>query len=109
VRRYPKDSPPKQSAPDEPDQAPAKSSVPGPYAAAVVVEPKPVPADLAKALISGFLGRGRDLEALATALRACSPAERALLGAAVPFGTGITGERCNQLRALFAGIDKEAS
>jgi hypothetical protein len=108
VRRYPRSQPPK---PPPDDLAAAKvhpsSSVPGPYAAPIVVEPKPVPAELAKALISSFLGRGRDLEALATALRACSPAERALLGAAVPFGTGITAGRCDQLRALFAGIAAE--
>jgi hypothetical protein len=75
----------------------------------VVVEPKPAPADLAKALVQGFLAKGRDLPELAVALRACSPAERGLLGASVPYSTGITGQRCEQLRALFAGIEKEAS
>jgi hypothetical protein len=114
VRRYPKSPPSKPQPQDEPAAAPktpAHSDIPGPYSAPapVVVEPKPVPVDLAKALISGFLGRGRDIEALATALRACSPQERALLGAAVPFSSGLTGLRCDQLRALFAGIEKEAS
>jgi hypothetical protein len=75
--------------------------------APVVVEPKPAPAAVAHALLHGFIAKGRDLPELATALRACTPQERALFGASVPYSTGLTGARCDQLRALFAGIAAE--
>lgn len=82
----------------------------GREAEAKVPSPPPGPraTDRAQAEISDYLAKGRNLPELAAALRACSRAERALLGAAVPFTTGTTGARCDQLRALFAGIEKES-
>lgn len=68
----------------------------------------PPASERAIAELSAFIAKGRNLSEVAAALRACSPSERALLGAGIPFTTGTTGARCDQLRALFAGIEKEA-
>lgn len=52
-------------------------------------------------------GQGPSAAMVAAMLRKCSPDQRRLLRGSVPFSTGLTGDRCNQLRDLFAEIEKE--
>jgi hypothetical protein len=91
------------------DHPPAEAPPPAPPPQKVPQQPAPpTKGELAYFRVRDWIAGKGDLGELAAAIRACTPAERAFIGSAVPFSTGLTGARCEQLRAVFTGIAKES-